>query len=77
MQGEFGPKTTPLRALLFIASWRVSDSSFIVKTKRYGERGQPCRIPLSLRNLANGCPLMITEKVGDYEVPFYTVKGFR
>uniref|UniRef100_A0A0A9BBZ9 Uncharacterized protein n=1 Tax=Arundo donax TaxID=35708 RepID=A0A0A9BBZ9_ARUDO len=32
--------------------------------KRYGDRRQPCRIPLELLNLPKDWPLMTTEKIG-------------
>jgi hypothetical protein len=65
IDGQPGPNFVPVKWLVDIASCRDMDSSLIARTKMYGDKGHPCRIPLSLLNLANGWPLMTTEKVGD------------
>jgi hypothetical protein len=65
IDGQFGLNLIPAKWLADIASCRAIDGSFIERTNRYGDKGQPCRIPQSLLNFANDWPLMTIEKVGD------------
>lgn len=63
--GQFCPNTMPCKDLFDMASCRARESSLMARTNRYGERGHPCLIPLSLRNLANGWPFTTTKKIGE------------
>ena len=60
--GPLGPNRIPETESLSIASWRQMDSSLIAVTKRYGDKGQPCRIPLWALKAPKGWPLTSTEK---------------
>ena len=44
--GQPGPKVIPVSPAFSMASCNLKDSSFIARTNKYGESGQPCRIPL-------------------------------
>jgi hypothetical protein len=61
-RGHPGPNVTPVRFALSNASCNLKDNSFIAITNRYGDRGQPCLIPLVARKFPYVSPLTLTEK---------------
>jgi hypothetical protein len=54
----------PERFLLFSSACRRIDCSLIAITNRYGERGQPWRIPRCGEKAAEGSPFTRTAKEG-------------
>ena len=62
--GHLGPKVIPMRWSEHMASCKDIESSLVARTIKYGDKEQPCRIPLLLWKLPYDWPLMITKNVG-------------
>jgi hypothetical protein len=62
-RGQSGPSLMQERWLSCRACWRKMDSSLIARTKMYGDKGHPCRIPLCTWIGPKGWSLISTENV--------------